>query len=92
MGDQYGQVVGESVVVWLLEEFDRSTGTFRCRHLLAGLPDAEVQSWLGLDRLDGDLYDVPDDRLMDVSRRYGIPVSPGEVEYLLSREATALAE
>ncbi|MET9723569.1 hypothetical protein [Streptomyces zaomyceticus] len=92
MGDQYGQVAGECVAVWLLEEFDRPTGTFRCRHLLAGLTDAEVRSWLGLDRFDGDLYDVPDDRLMDVSRRYGIPVSPGEVEYLLSREATALAE
>ncbi|MEV7372100.1 hypothetical protein AB0O51_14585 [Streptomyces sp. NPDC090301] len=73
--------------VWLLEEFDRSTGAYRCRHQLAGLSDAKVRSWLELERLDGDLYDVPAEGLTDISRRYGIPVLPAEVEYLLAREA-----
>ncbi|MEU7120381.1 hypothetical protein [Streptomyces zaomyceticus] len=87
MGDQRSHVAGESSAVWLLEEFDRSTGAYRRHHLLAGLSDAEARSWLGLERLDGDLYDVPDEGLMYISRRYRIPVSPGEVEYLIGRGA-----
>ncbi|MEU2115222.1 hypothetical protein ABZ567_06130 [Streptomyces sp. NPDC016459] len=79
------------MAVWLLEEFDRSTGAYWCRHLLTGLSDAEVRSWLGLERLDGDLYDVPVEGLMNISRRYGIAVSPGEVEYLLGRGANPTA-
>ncbi|MFF8604999.1 hypothetical protein ACF06X_03605 [Streptomyces sp. NPDC015346] len=87
MEDQRGWMTGQSVAVWLLEEFDRSTGAYRGRHRLAGLSDAEVRSWVELERLDGDLYDVPDRVLTDIPRRYGIPVFPERIEYLISREA-----
>ncbi|MEU5981016.1 hypothetical protein [Streptomyces sp. NPDC047434] len=87
MEDQHDPMAEQSVVPWLLEEFDRSTGAYRGRHRLAGLSDAEVRSRVELERLDGDLYDVPDRVLTDIACRYGVSVFPGRIEYLLSREA-----
>ncbi|MFI1399556.1 hypothetical protein [Streptomyces sp. NPDC020681] len=73
---------------WVIEEFDRGSGQLRGRHRLAGLSDDDVKSLLGLTDLgSGDLYDIPEASLAELSLRFGLPVLPKEFEYLLGRES-----
>ncbi|MFJ5829556.1 hypothetical protein [Streptomyces sp. NPDC093089] len=73
---------------WVIEEFDRESGRLMSRHDLAGFSDADARSLLRVTDLGrGDLYDIFGDPLVEISVRFGLPVSPGEFEYLLGRES-----
>lgn len=73
---------------WVMEEFDRESGRFLRRHILDGLSGDDASSLLGLPDLgSADLYDLSGDALIELSRRFGLEVSPIESEYLLGRES-----
>jgi hypothetical protein len=74
--------------VWVLEEFDRVSGKLRSRRRLADLSDEEARLLVGLAELgDGDLYDLPNASLSELSARYGLKPLPEKFEYLLGRES-----
>lgn len=74
--------------VWVLDEFDRKSGRYCGSYVLPGLSDGDARSLLGLKELGmGDLYDVSDLSLGEISSRFGLKISPETCEYLLGREA-----
>lgn len=77
------------MVKWVMEEFDRKSGQFRRRYTLEGLSDDDARSLLGLASLgSGDLFDIPEPSLAELSLRFDLAVFPKEFEYLLGRESS----
>lgn len=73
---------------WVLEEFDRKSGSLRARHRLSGLADSDALTILGLNELgDADLYDVSDASLSYLAARFGLTIIPSKFDYLLGRES-----
>ncbi|MFF3432025.1 colicin E3/pyocin S6 family cytotoxin [Streptomyces sp. NPDC002602] len=82
-----GRKLGGMMTGWVIEEFERDSGTFRRRHGLAELSDDDARSLLGLADLgSADLYDISEASLAELSLRFGLAVFPKECEYLLGRE------
>jgi hypothetical protein len=73
---------------WVLEEFDRKSGSLRDRYRLSGLADSDAMTILELDELgDADLYDVSDACLSYLAGRFGLTIIPSKFDYLLGRES-----
>ncbi|GAA1081179.1 hypothetical protein GCM10009642_18710 [Nocardiopsis metallicus] len=74
--------------VWVLHGFDRESGKYRVRHRLTGISDSEVARYLGLEDLGwGDIYDISESSLVDLSIRFGFKLFLKDFEYALGREA-----
>lgn len=72
--------------VWQLDQFDSASGKYLGSTVLDQLSDQDVRDLLGLDELgEGDLYDLPEQALAVLARRFRMEISPGTVEYLLGR-------
>lgn len=74
---------------WVLEEFDRKSGSLRGRYRLGGLSDSDALTILELDDLgEADLYDVPDASLSYLAARFDLTITPSKFDYLLGWESS----
>ncbi|MGW5875277.1 hypothetical protein ACWFMI_01825 [Nocardiopsis terrae] len=84
MNSELGMLMAEWI--WPLDEFDRVSGHFKEYHLLTALSDYDTRSLLELNDLgNGDVYDIPDSPLAEISARFDLKISPKDSEYFLSR-------